>query len=72
MRIALFAAAAIVSAGILSLQKLGAAEVSQSGAFMAPAAAGRSNPAVDAPRYEWRYHYVGRHGRMEGYWAPVK
>jgi hypothetical protein len=23
-------------------------------------------------RYEWRYHYVGRHARVEGYWIPVR
>jgi hypothetical protein len=25
-----------------------------------------------SPHYEWRYHYVGRHARMEGYWVPVR
>lgn len=24
------------------------------------------------PHYEWRYHYVGRHPRFEGYWALVR
>jgi hypothetical protein len=24
------------------------------------------------PHYEWQYHYVGSHGRMEGYWALVR
>jgi hypothetical protein len=23
------------------------------------------------PHYEWQYHYVGHHGRVEGYWALV-
>jgi hypothetical protein len=27
---------------------------------------------VAAPHYEWQYHYVGHHARMEGYWALVK
>jgi hypothetical protein len=22
--------------------------------------------------YEWQYHYVGRHARLEGYWALVR
>ncbi len=25
-----------------------------------------------AAHYEWQYHYVGRHARLEGYWAIVK
>ena len=25
-----------------------------------------------APQYEWQYHYVGRHGRMEGHWVLVR
>ena len=24
------------------------------------------------PHYEWQYHYVGHHARLEGYWALVK
>jgi hypothetical protein len=24
------------------------------------------------PHYEWQYHYVGTHGRVEGYWALVR
>ncbi len=28
--------------------------------------------AVQPAQYEWQYHYVGRHQRIEGYWAPVK
>jgi hypothetical protein len=24
------------------------------------------------PHYEWQYHYVGRHARMEGYRVPVR
>lgn len=24
------------------------------------------------PHYEWQYHYVGRHARLEGYWALVR
>ena len=24
------------------------------------------------PRYEWQYHYVGRHARLEGYWVLVR
>ena len=23
------------------------------------------------PHYEWQYRYVGRHARLEGYWALV-
>jgi hypothetical protein len=25
-----------------------------------------------APHYEWQYHYVGHHPRLEGYWALVR
>jgi hypothetical protein len=25
-----------------------------------------------SPRYEWQYHYVGRHARLEGYWVQVR
>jgi len=24
------------------------------------------------PHYEWQYHYVGRHARLEGYWVLVR
>jgi hypothetical protein len=24
------------------------------------------------PRYEWQYHYVGKHGRLEGYWMLLR
>jgi hypothetical protein len=24
------------------------------------------------PHYEWQYHYVGKHGRLEGYWVLVR
>lgn len=24
------------------------------------------------PHYQWQYHYVGHHPRLEGYWALVK
>ena len=24
------------------------------------------------PHYEWQHHYVGRHARLEGYWALVR
>ena len=24
------------------------------------------------PHYEWQYHYIGTHGRVEGYWALVR
>jgi hypothetical protein len=30
-----------------------------------------AQPAA-APHYQWQYHYVGRHARLEGYWALVR
>jgi hypothetical protein len=24
------------------------------------------------PHYEWQYHYVGRHGRIEGHWVLAR
>jgi hypothetical protein len=30
-----------------------------------------AQPAA-APHYRWQYHYVGRHARLEGYWALVR
>ena len=24
------------------------------------------------PHYEWQYHYVDRHARLEGYWVLVR
>jgi hypothetical protein len=39
-----------------------ATEVANSGAIAVPSQA----------RYEWQYHYVGRHQRYEGYWALVR
>jgi hypothetical protein len=73
MKTALFTAAAITSAVILAPQLLAAAAApaQQAGAATAQTA-GTANTQTTAPRYEWRYHYVGRHARMEGYWAPVK
>ena len=31
-----------------------------------------ANMAVGGAHYEWRYHYVGRHGRTEGDWVLVR
>lgn len=25
-----------------------------------------------APQYQWQYHYVGHHPRLEGFWALVR
>jgi hypothetical protein len=38
------------------------------------AQSGETRSATDRllPHYEWQYHYVGRHARLEGYWAPVR
>jgi hypothetical protein len=27
--------------------------------------------AARTPHYEWQYHYVGRHARLEGHWVWV-
>jgi hypothetical protein len=35
------------------------------------AAAQSGNRAVGS-HYEWQYHYVGHHARLEGYWALVR
>jgi hypothetical protein len=32
---------------------------------------GQLQPSA-APHYQWQYHYVGRHARLEGYWAVVR
>lgn len=48
------------------------AQQPQSGADGAPVAARAVGQATDGPRYQWQYHYVGRHAHLEGYWAPVK
>ena len=40
--------------------------------FPQSAAGGSPNAAPRAPHYEWQYHYVGRHGRYEGYWLLVR
>jgi hypothetical protein len=42
-----------------------------SAAVPLPAAAGGAMLATATPHYEWQYHYVGRHGRIEGHWVLV-
>ena len=65
---AALAAAAGLSSVAANARTAGVAEESfaQAGLNGVPAA------AQPAPHYEWQYHYVGRHGRIEGHWVLVR
>lgn len=73
MRTMMFAAAAIAAVGLSAASALAEGPRASSSNAIFPTAetqppAGRSA----APHYQWQYHYVGHHPRLEGFWALVR
>ena len=58
---------AIVAAGLIHGAALADGPRPHSGTAIAQ----NTERQPPAARYEWRYHYVGHHPHLEGYWAPV-
>ena len=45
---------------------------SSSNAIFTTAERQLSGSQLATPQYQWQYHYVGHHPRLEGYWALVR
>jgi len=68
-------AMAVAATALGGIMQIPAALACASGADMRQSAApaGASTiAATPAAHYEWQYHYVGRHARLEGGWVLVK
>ena len=77
MKTLLLTAAALAFTAAVNLSPTSAAEVkgfSGDAWSNLPQAARAASPdtTAQAPRYEWRYHYAGRHPRWEGHWVLVR
>jgi hypothetical protein len=71
MRVATVAAGLAVALSVASARAEGP-KASSSTAIVQAADEQPTEARQALPHYEWQYHYVGHHGRFEGYWALVR
>ncbi len=77
MKTLMLAAAAAALAAAVTLTPVSAAEPKASDGntwrgYPPTADGGAPGMATQTPHYEWQYHYVGRHPRLEGHWVLVR
>jgi hypothetical protein len=71
----ILAVAAATSLALVAVSPFALAEGPRPSSGNAIARSAGGEPAIEQsapPHYEWQYHYVGRHARLQGYWALVR